>query len=98
MEVFWLAGALADLSEIMEYIAARNPSAAPKVAAGLHQAAARLGVHPRLGRKGRIAGTRELVVSRLPFVIAYRVRADRIEVLRVIHGRRDWRAAFPERA
>jgi hypothetical protein len=26
MEVFWLAEALADLSEIMEYIAARNPT------------------------------------------------------------------------
>jgi toxin ParE1/3/4 len=97
MEVFWLAGALADVSEIMEYIAARNPAAAPKVAAGLHTAATRFGVHPRLGRRGRIAGTRELIVSRLPFVTAYRIRAHRIEILRVIHGRRDWHAALRER-
>jgi plasmid stabilization system protein ParE len=66
MEVFWLAGALADLSEIMEYVAARNPTAAPKMAAGLHHAAARLGVHPRLGGREN-CGTRELVVSRFPF-------------------------------
>jgi toxin ParE1/3/4 len=97
MEVVWLAGALFDLSEIIEYIVARNPTAVPKVAAGLHHAAARLAGQPRLGRNGRIAGTRELVISRLPFVIAYRVRGDRIEVLRVIHGRRDWHAAFRER-
>ena len=44
-----------------------------------------------------VAGTRELVVARLPFVIAYRIRPDRIEVVRVIHGRRNWRAAFRER-
>ncbi|MGH7316728.1 MAG: type II toxin-antitoxin system RelE/ParE family toxin [Candidatus Rokuibacteriota bacterium] len=74
------------------------PSAAAKVAAHLHHAAARLGPHSRIGRRGRVAGTRELVVPRLPFVIAYRVRPDRIEVARVIHGRRDWRAAFRARA
>jgi toxin ParE1/3/4 len=98
MEVLWLEGALADLSEIVDYIAERNPEAAPKVAAALHHAAARLGTHPRVGRRGRVAGTRELVVSRLPFVIAYRMKPDRIEVVRVIHGRRNWRVAFRERA
>jgi len=98
MEVLWLEGALADLSEIVDHIAESNPAAAPKVAAGLHDAAARLGPHPRVGRRGRVAGTRELVVPRLPFVIVYRMRPDRIEVVRVIHGRRNWQAAFRERA
>ena len=98
MEVLWLEGALADLSGILEYIAERNPAAAPRVAAALRHAATRLGTHPRVGRRGRVAGTRELVVPRLPLIIAYRVRPDRIEVVRVIHGRRDWRAAFRERA
>jgi toxin ParE1/3/4 len=98
MEVLWLEGALADLSDIVAYIAERNPTAAPKVAAALHDAAARLGTHPRAGRRGRVAGTRELVVPRLPFVIAYRMKQDRIEVVRVIHGRRNWQAAFRERA
>jgi toxin ParE1/3/4 len=98
MEVLWLEGALADLNEIVEYVAERNPAAAPKVAAALHHAAARLGTHPRVGRRGRVAGTRELVVPRLPFVIAYRTKPDRIEVVRVIHGRRNWRPAFRERA
>jgi toxin ParE1/3/4 len=63
----------------------------------LHHAASVLGDHPRMGRKGRVPGTRELVASRLPFVIAYRIRLDRIEVLRVIHGRRNWDTAFRER-
>jgi plasmid stabilization system protein ParE len=98
MEVFWLEGAVADISEIVGYIARANPAAASRVAAALHHAAARLGTHPRAGRRGRVAGTRELVVPRLRFVIAYRMKPDRIEVVRAIHGRRNWRAAFRERA
>lgn len=96
MEVVWLEGAVADLEEIFEYIAARNPSAAPRVAETLYDSAARLAAHPRLGRRGRIDGTRELVVPRLPFIIVYRVLEQSVEVLRVIHGSRDWHTAFGE--
>jgi toxin ParE1/3/4 len=97
MDVFWLEAAVADLNEIVDYIAARHPIAAPKVAAALHAAALRLGDHPRMGRNGRVAGTRELVLSRFPFVIAYRIGPDRVEVVRVIHSHLDWRTAFRER-
>lgn len=96
MEVLWLKGAVTDPDEIVTYLAERNPAAAAKTAAALHDAASLLSDHPRMGRKGRVPGTRELVVSRLPFVIAYRVRRDRVEVLRVIHGRRHWYTAFSE--
>lgn len=98
MEVFWLEEAISDLEEIVEYVAERNPVAAPKVAAALHDAAARLGAHPHIGRQGRVAGTREFVVSRLPYVLAYRITPERVEVVRVIHGRRDWQSAFEERS
>jgi toxin ParE1/3/4 len=64
----------------------------------LYDSAARLGGHPRLGRRGRIGGTRELVVPRLPFIIVYRVLEQNVEVLRIIHGRRDWHTAFDERS
>lgn len=96
MEVLWLKGAVTDLEEIVAYLAERNPAAAAKTAAALHDAASLLGDHPSMGRQGRISGTRELVVSRLPFVIAYRIRLGRVEVLRVIHGRRHWYTAFSE--
>jgi len=94
MNVVWLAGAVDDLNEIVGFIAARNPGAAAKVAAALHDVAAHLESHPRMGRRGRLRGTRELVVARLPFIIVYRIQHDRVEVLRVIHGRRDWHATF----
>ncbi len=38
-------------------------------------------------------GTRELVVTGTPYVIAYRVEAHAVVVLRVMHGARRW----PER-
>jgi toxin ParE1/3/4 len=98
MDVFWLDGAVADIQEIVAYIEADNPAAAQHVAAALHNAAIRLGSHPRIGRRGRRRGTRELVVPSLPFIIAYRIRADRVEVIRVIHGRRDWHKAFKGRS
>ena len=63
MAVVWLEGAVDDLKEIVDYIAARNPAASARVVAALHGAAAHLDSHPRMGRRGRLAGTRELVVA-----------------------------------
>ena len=97
MDVFWLEAAIADVEEIVAYIEADNPPAARHVASGLYDAATQLVSHPRIGRRGRSRGTRELVVPSLPFIIADRIRADRVEVIRVIHGRRSWRKAFKER-
>jgi toxin ParE1/3/4 len=45
-----------------------------------------------MGRKGRVAGTREFIVS--PFVVAYRVKKDAIEVMAIIHGARRWPDSF----
>jgi plasmid stabilization system protein ParE len=53
-------------------------------------AAARLAEFPETGRPGRRAGTRELVVSRTPYLVPYRVRGEFVEVLRVLHGRQRW--------
>ena len=46
--------------------------------------------HPALGRAGRVLGTRELVIGSLPYIVAYRVRDEAIEVLRVLHASRRW--------
>ena len=46
--------------------------------------------HPQMGRPGRKQGTRELVISRTPFIVVYRVKAKRIELLRVLHGAQQW--------
>ncbi len=49
---------------------------------------------PELGRAGRVAETRELVLRPLPFVVAYRVRRFKIEIVALLHGARKWPATF----
>jgi toxin ParE1/3/4 len=45
---------------------------------------------PESGRPGRVAGTRELVVPHTPFIAAYAVTADRVRILRILHGAQVW--------
>ena len=45
---------------------------------------------PERGQPGRVPGTRELVVPRSPFVVPYRVRGRRVEILGILHGARAW--------
>jgi plasmid stabilization system protein ParE len=45
---------------------------------------------PQAGRPGRIPGTRELVITPTPFLVAYRVRRSKIEILSLLHGARKW--------
>jgi toxin ParE1/3/4 len=41
---------------------------------------------PNRGRNGRIAGTRELIFAPLPYIAVYRVKDDRVEILRIYHS------------
>ena len=43
-----------------------------------------------MGRPGRLRGTRELVISRTPFIAIYRVKGRRIEVIRLLHSSQQW--------
>ena len=72
------------------YIARDNPNAANRIAGALLEAVERLAELPNLGRPGRVAGTRELVVPGTPYVIPYRLRGDRLEVIAVFHARQKW--------
>ncbi len=42
------------------------------------------------GRPGRVKGTRELVIVHPPYIAAYRVKKETIQILRVLHGARLW--------
>jgi toxin ParE1/3/4 len=44
--------------------------------------------HP--GREGRVAGTREWVLTKTSFIVVYTLRDDAIVVLRVLHGAQQW--------
>jgi len=42
----------------------------------------------------RVDGTRELIVPRTPYVIAYRFAANQVTLLHIFHGARLWPAEF----
>ncbi len=90
MRVFWTRASLDSLEAITDYIAQHNPAAALRLVDDIpDRTNALLSANPMAGRKGRTDGTRELVLSGTPYIVAYRVR-DCVEVLAVMHGARQW--------
>jgi toxin ParE1/3/4 len=89
-EIRWTPEAIDDLVSLGDFIAARNPDAAKKVVARIFDAARVLAEFPRVGRAGRVPGTRELVVLRTPYLVVYRIDEPLVEILRVVHGARQW--------
>jgi toxin ParE1/3/4 len=88
--IVWSLRAIGHLADLRSYIARDNPNAANRIAGALLDAVECLAELPNLGRPGRVAGTRELVVPGTPYVIPYRVQGDRLEVIAVFHGRQKW--------
>lgn len=90
MRLVWARFALSDRDDIFTYIEAENPRAAVHVDQQIVLATHRLIEFPESGRPGRIAGTRELVVARTPYIAAYAVMADTVRILRILHGAQRW--------
>ena len=88
LKIRWLKKALANLEAEADYISRDSDAAAQRVVMAIEQAVQLLASHPALGRAGRVEGTRELVVTGTPYIIPYRVRGGRVEVLRVFHAAR----------
>ena len=86
MKVRWTREALSEFRAAREFISDVNPNAARKVAARMRAAASELAHHPRIGRPGRIEGTRELVVSGTPFILIYALAREEVAILTVLHG------------
>ena len=83
------------LEEIRDRIAQDNPAAAARVVARIRGAVEQLAAAPGIGRPGRVHGTRELIVTRTPYIVAYRVRDNRVEVVTVLHGAQRWPERLP---
>lgn len=95
MEIIWRQAAVNDLAAIHDYIAQDSPGAAAEVATELRAATQRLADYPSLlGRAGRVDGTRELVLTDLPYIIVFRIRDEQIRILALIHTSRLWPKRF----
>ncbi|WP_459827769.1 type II toxin-antitoxin system RelE/ParE family toxin [Hydrogenophilus islandicus] len=89
MQLFWTPEAIQDRNEIYDYIEADNPVAALALDALFEERAGLLVDHPEMGKPGREAGTRELVVHK-NYILVYDVTNDMVRVLRVLHAARQW--------
>jgi addiction module RelE/StbE family toxin len=86
MRIVWTRKAVRHLADIQTYIKRDKPQAARKVAAAIRKAVAYLAQYPHLGRPGRKAGTRELVIADTPYIVPYQVRDDHLIILALLHG------------
>lgn len=82
--------AIQDLEGAYDFIAADRPGAAATTLEKIEATIERLRIFPRMGRVGRVSGTREIAVGRTPFVIAYRSTDNYLELLAIMHGARKW--------
>ena len=88
MQVKWLRKALRNLDDEATFIAADDATNARLVVKRVLDATAMLASRPRMGRPGRVPGTRELLVLKTRLIVPYRVRGNTVETLRVFHTSR----------
>ncbi|HEY4191768.1 MAG TPA: type II toxin-antitoxin system RelE/ParE family toxin [Mesorhizobium sp.] len=84
-----LPHAEADIEEIGDHISRQSPKAALRLIEAFAQRWELLALHPFSGiaREDIAADVRSIVVGE--YLTFYRVGAEAIEILRVLHGRRD---------
>ena len=91
MIIDWLPEAHRNRFDLLDHSAQDNPLAAADQDDEIERQIDMLLEHPKMGRAGRVKGTRELVISSTPFIAVYRLEGDRrIEVLRLLHGSQQW--------
>lgn len=94
MRLKWTRAASQDLESVERYISRDNPDAAIDTVLEIIRRAEVLAEHPGMGRPGRVEGTRELVLSGLPYVVPYIHQGDTVIILRVLHGAMKWPESF----
>jgi toxin ParE1/3/4 len=94
MRVRWTTPAREQFVSAYEYIAGENRAAGARTANRVWKCTELLASHPMAGREGRVVGTRELVIRGTPFIVAYRVARNEVQILAVMHAARKWPDEF----
>ena len=90
----WTQWARRQFLAIIDALLEENPSAAERAYDAIIDSVSRLVTFPEMGRRGRVRGTRELVIPSQPYIVAYRIRGQIIHILAVLHGARKWPERF----
>jgi toxin ParE1/3/4 len=87
MRVRFTVEALGHIAAFQSYIATNSLAAAVHIVDRIFATTDLLGEFPRLGHKGKVVGTRELTVPKLPYIIVYQAgEGDQLIILGVYHG------------
>jgi toxin ParE1/3/4 len=81
--------AAAHIESIEAYIANENPGAARDVGRRIRAAFEMLCHFPDMGRRGKVSGTREWLVRRIPYVVVYAISESSVDILGVFHCARN---------
>ena len=92
MRIVWSRRAIRHLTHLRDSIARDSEQNAALIARRILEAIDLLHSHPEMGRPGRLTGTRELVVPGTPYIVPYRVRANGLDLIAILHGRQKWPA------
>ena len=92
IELELLPEAARDIRAIWSYIAGENPAAATRVAGGLFDTLDRLVEQPRMGTLRAELGDDIRAMVSGSYLIFYRALEARVQVVRILHGRRDLHA------
>lgn len=94
MRIRWTSRALDNLDAAVEHIASDNPATAKKVAQKIWDSVQLLVEQPGMGRPGRVTGTREMVITGLPFIVPYVEQEGVVVILRIMHTSMKWPDLF----
>ncbi len=86
----WTEQAVEDLDSAYDYISLENPAWLKPTIESILSAIEQIKSFPETGREGRVKGTREFVISAIPFIIVYRNQKNAVEILSVLHQSRKW--------
>ncbi len=91
MRIRWTVPAADDLEDINNYLHQHYPQFAESTVRAIYRRIQSLKNSPNQGRAGHRSGTKELVITPLPYIVVYAVKAEAVEILHIYHGAQDWR-------
>jgi len=85
----WKSASVRDLLAIVDYIAHDNPDAAQAIKDEIERKTSSLMENPQMYRRGRMSGTREMVV-RPNYLVVYSENGNAVTILRVLQAAQSW--------
>ena len=89
MNLRYTPKALAELADILAYVAERSPQGARKVQARMQAITALLAQYPHCGQLTSESGLRRIVTPPYPYLIFYEATAEEVVIIGVRHAARE---------